>query len=338
MNIKCAVVVGGMDMVAQALALQKSPHIVIATPGRLADHIRSSREVVQGLRRIKFLVLDEADRLLTSGFADDLEECMDIVSPPEKRQTLLFTATLTTAVMQLKEQKVREGKLPVFVHAGSSSSIAIPSTLSQKYLFIPSHVREAYLYTLLTVHENEKKSAIVFVNRTRTAEVLRQTLKLLEVRVTALHSEISQRERTDSLGRFRAQAARVLIATDVASRGLDIPTVELVVNYDIPADPDDYIHRVGRTARAGRRGESVSFVTEKDVLRLQAIEERVGEKMVKSEDVSENKVISDSLQIVSSARREALMNMEREKFGEVKNARKKRSLADSDISEVRTKR
>ncbi|KAK9471993.1 DEAD-domain-containing protein [Dipodascopsis tothii] len=330
MGIKHAIVVGGMDIISQALALQNRPHIVIATPGRLADLIRSSPEIVEGFRRLHYLVLDEADRLLTPGFADDLDECTSILPPADKRQTLLFTATITPAVTQLKDRPDVSNRLPVFMHAGpSASSIAIPATLSQKYLFIPSHVREAYLYTILTISENEKKSAIVFVNRTRTAEVLRQTLRLMEVRVTALHSEIPQRERTDSLGRFRAEAARVLIATDVASRGLDIPTVELVINFDIPADPDDYIHRVGRTARARRQGESISIVTENDVERIQAIEERVGKKMEIYDAVTETKVIAESLQQVSNARREALMNMEKEKFGEKRNARKKRALLEA---------
>jgi len=175
-------------------------------------------------------------------------------------------------------------------------------------------VREAYLHTLLSTPRNEKKSAIIFANRTYTTNLLTQTLKLLGHRVTALHSDLPQRERIDSLGRFRARAARILIATDVASRGLDIPVVELVINYDVPRDPDDYIHRVGRTARAGKKGESVTIVTEHDVLLIQAIEERVGKKMGKYEDdesVSlEGRVVREMLQVVSEKKREAIMNIE----------------------------
>lgn len=175
-------------------------------------------------------------------------------------------------------------------------------------------MREAYLHTLLSTPRNEKKSAIIFANRTYTTNLLTQTLKLLGHRVTALHSDLPQRERIDSLGRFRARAARILIATDVASRGLDIPVVELVINYDVPRDPDDYIHRVGRTARAGKKGESVTIVTEHDVLLIQAIEERVGKKMGKYEDdesVSlEGRVVREMLQVVSEKKREAIMNIE----------------------------
>lgn len=181
------------------------------------------------------------------------------------------------------------------------------------YLLIPTPVREAYLHTLLSTSRNERKSAIVFTNRTYTASLLTQTLKLLGHCVTALHSGLPQQERINSLGRFRAQAARILVATDVASRGLDIPVVELVINYDVPRDPDDYIHRVGRTARARKKGEVVTIVTEHDVLLVQAIEERCGKKMEKYEDgesVSlEGRVVRETLQIVSEKKRESILNI-----------------------------
>ncbi|KAK7205259.1 P-loop containing nucleoside triphosphate hydrolase protein [Myxozyma melibiosi] len=322
MNLKQAVVVGGMDMVAQGIALQKRPHIVIATPGRLADHIQSSgEEAVAGLRRIKFLVLDEADRLLTPGFAPDLETCMGVTAKGRDRQTLLFTATITPSVLQLKDSS----KHNVFLHeVETNSKISIPDTLTQSYILLPSHVRESYLVSLLSMPENEKKSAIVFVNRTTTADVLRRVLRAMEIRVTSLHSGISQRERIDSLNRFRAEAARVLVATDVAGRGLDIPQVQMVINFDIPADSDDYIHRVGRTARAGRTGESISFVSEHDVSRIQAIETRVGKQMDKYEGVRESDVIKNWLQPVSNARREALMDIEKEAAGLVGPKKRKR--------------
>lgn len=191
-------------------------------------------------------------------------------------------------------------------------------------------MREAYLHTLLSTPRNEKKSAIIFTNRTYTANLLTQTLKLLGHRVTALHSELPQRERIDSLGRFRAQAARILIATDVASRGLDIPVVELVINYDVPRDPDDYIHRVGRTARAGKKGEAITVVTEHDVLLIQAIEERAGKKMEKYEDdegVSlEGRVLRETLQAVSEKKREAIMNIEEGRNEKGKKKRRGKAL------------
>ncbi|KAK9461011.1 P-loop containing nucleoside triphosphate hydrolase protein [Lipomyces oligophaga] len=310
MNLRQSVIVGGMDMVRQGLELQARPHIVIATPGRLADHIRSSGdEVTAGLRRVRFLVLDEADRLLNPGFAEDLETCMGILSNSKDRQTLLFTATVTPSVLALKEKF----KDKIYVHeVKQSGKLSIPEGLSQYYILVPSRVREAYLVSLLTLPLNEKRSAIVFVNRTVTADILYRTLKLMKVRVTSLHSRLPQPERVNSLNRFRSEAARVLVATDVASRGLDIPSVQMVINFDIPGDSDDYIHRVGRTARAGRVGESISFVTENDVDRIKAIEGYVGVEMKKYESISEQIVIRDSLRQVSGAKREAMMDIERE--------------------------
>lgn len=340
MNIRVAVIVGGEDMVKQAVQLQNKPHFVIATPGRLADHILNSGEdTVEGLRRVRYLVLDEADRLLSNSFGGDLERCFSILPSADKRQTLLFTATVTDAVRALKDRPTPENKPELFIHeVDSVDKIAIPTKLLTEYIFIPSYVKEAYLYSILSHEDNEKSTAIVFVNRTHTAEVLRRTLRNLDIRVASLHSEMPQTERTNSLHRFRAGAARVLIATDVASRGLDIPTVELVLNYDIPADPDDFVHRVGRTARAGRSGESISFVTEKDVTRILAIEERINKKMDKYEKVTDNKVIKNSLQATGVAKREALMAMEKEEFGEKKKANKRKTISDEPMKAKKLKR
>lgn len=223
------------------------------------------------------------------------------------------------------------------INTHSGSRISIPPTLLQTYLLIPTPVREAYLHTLLSTSRNEKSSTIVFTNRTHTANLLTQTLKLLGHRVTALHSDLPQRERIDSLGRFRAHAARILVATDVASRGLDIPVVELVINYDVPRDPDDYIHRVGRTARAGKKGEAVTIVTEHDVLLVQAIEERCGKKMeryVDDEGVSlEGRVVRETLQIVSEKKREATVNI-----GEGRNEKGKRKRKNNFMDAKNFKR
>lgn len=327
MDIRTAVVVGGVDMITQALELQRKPHFVIATPGRLADHIRSSgEEAIAGFRRVRYLVLDEADRLLNPGFADELGQCFSVLPDAKDRQTMLFTATVTPEVRALKDQPPKEGKKPVFIHEVAVDAVAIPSTLKQTYLFIPSTVKEAYLYNLLTCEENADKSVIVFANRTRTAETLRRMLQLLEVRTTSLHSEMPQNERMNALGRFRAEVARVLVATDVASRGLDIPVVEMVVNFDIPADADDYVHRVGRTARAGRKGESVALVSQSDISRIHNIEDRVGSKLEENTQISENTVIKHALKDATTARRQAIMEMDKENFGERKEKLKQKRL------------
>ncbi|KAK6459961.1 ATP-dependent RNA helicase DBP8 [Scheffersomyces coipomensis] len=317
MNIRVSVIVGGEDFVQQAINLKNKPHFVIATPGRLADHIlNSGEETIEGLKRIKYLVLDEADRLLSNSFGSDLERCFSALPSSDARQTLLFTATVTDAVRALKDKPTPKNKPPVFIHEVENiDNIAIPSTLALKYVFVPSYVKEAYLNSILSLPSFKDSTSIIFVNRTYQAEVLRRMLRKLDFRVASLHSEMPQSERTNSLHRFKAGAAKVLIATDVASRGLDIPTVELVINFDIPADPDDFIHRVGRTARAGRKGTSISIIAEKDIDRIKSIEERINTEMTLIEEIDDDKVIKDSLTASSVAKRESLMEMDKQNFG-----------------------
>lgn len=302
----------------QATALAQRPHVVIATPGRLADHIRTSGEdTICALRRVRMVVLDEADRLLASGsvgsMLPDVEECLSVLPPASKRQTLLFTATITPEVRALKEMPRTAGKPPVFVCEVDTQTLAIPSSLNQMFLQVPVTHREHYLHMFLLTDVNLPKSVIIFCNRTATADYLTHLLRLLEHRVTALHSKLPQRQRIDNLGRFRASAARILVATDVAARGLDIPEVGLVINYDIPRDPDDYIHRVGRTARAGRKGSSVTFVGQRDVQLVQAIETRVGRQMEawQEEGVNlETRVVREALKFVGEKKREAMLEIE----------------------------
>ncbi|RUS16767.1 P-loop containing nucleoside triphosphate hydrolase protein [Endogone sp. FLAS-F59071] len=295
-NIKECVVVGGLDMMKQALELSRRPHVIIATPGRLRDHIQSSPEAVH-LSRLRFLVLDEADRLLSSTFASDLESIFAHV--PSKRQTLLFTATMTESILAL-----RQGDRTPFVYQ-CDTRVSTVSTLTQSYVFVPSHVRETYLAYLLRCDDFAGKSTIVFCGRCATAELVTIMLKELGVRCTALHSEMTQQERLDSLGKFRAEVIKVLVATDVGSRGLDIPAVQLVLNYDVPRDPTDYIHRVGRTARAGRGGQAVTIVSERDVQLVQNIEQRTSKQMEEYK-INENKIL-ESLTEVSTAKRVASM-------------------------------
>ncbi|TQS37494.1 hypothetical protein Golomagni_02027 [Golovinomyces magnicellulatus] len=332
-QLKAVLITGGSDMRPQAIALSQRPHIVIATPGRLADHIRTSGEdTIFALRRVQMTVLDEADRLLASGnngsMLPDVEECLSVLPPPAQRQTLLFTATLTSEVRALKELPKTSGKLPVFVSEVDVQTLAVPEALKQMHLIVPVTHREHFLHVFLLTKANASKSIIIFCNRTTTADFLTHLLRLLEHRVTALHSKLSQRQRIDNLGRFRASAARLLVATDVAARGLDIPEVELVINYDIPRDPDDYIHRIGRTARAGRKGEAVTFVGQRDIKLVQAIEARTGSQMEEwsEQDVNlETRVLRESLKLVGEKKREAMLEIEegREVGGKRKRSKKK---------------
>jgi ATP-dependent RNA helicase DDX49/DBP8 len=327
-SLKALLVTGGADMTTQANKLGARPHVVIATPGRLADHIRSSGEdTICGLRRVKFLVLDEADRLLDEtgpgSMFPDVEECISVLPPPTKRQSLVFTATVTSDIRALRNMPTKPGKQPVFVCEVDIETQAIPRSLHQTHIQIQVTHKDHYLHEFLLTKGNVDRSIIIFCNRKRTADYLHHLLWLLGHRVTSLHGELPQRQRTDNLARFRAKAARILVATDVASRGLDLPEVSVVVNYDVPSEPSDYIHRVGRTARAGRKGEAVSFVGQRDVDLILAIEQRVGRELVpwEEEGVNLETRIVKSMKHVSELKLEARMEIEERR--EVGGARKK---------------
>ncbi|PLB36141.1 ATP-dependent RNA helicase DBP8 [Aspergillus candidus] len=332
-SMKPVLITGGTDMRAQAIALSQRPHVVIATPGRLADHINTSGEdTVRGLKRVRMVVMDEADRLLSpeAGMLPDVGTCLSALPPSSDRQTLLFTATVTPEVRALKSTPRSNSKPPLFMtEISTESKDSIPPTLKQSYLKVPMTHREAFLHVLLSTDANAQKPAIIFCNRTQTADHLERMLRRLAHRVTSLHSRLPQSERNANLARFRASAARVLVATDVASRGLDIPSVSLVINYDVPRNPDDYVHRVGRTARAGRSGEAVTLVGQRDVQLVLAIEERAGRQMEEwsEEGVSvEARVVRTGvLKEVGAAKREAAAEIDegRDVLGRKRNKLKK---------------
>ncbi|KAK0866869.1 putative RNA helicase [Friedmanniomyces endolithicus] len=316
-GVKVCLVTGGADMRNQALELSRRPHIVIATPGRLADHVENSgEETIKGLHRVKYLIMDEADRLLAPGkgsMLPHIQTCFSALPPSANRQTCLFTATVTPEIRALKSQLQPPNKPPLFITEIDTDSLAIPPTLRQTYQLVNVVHKEKYLHILLLTPANLEKSTIIFCNRTTTANLLEYMLRILDHRVTALHSALEHSLRVSNLARFRARAARILVATDVAARGLDIPDVGLVINYDLPRNPDDYIHRVGRTARAGRKGACISLVGQRDVELVKGIEARVGRGMeaYAEEKVSvEGRVVREALNVVGDAKREALLAIE----------------------------
>nr|CAD7588862.1 unnamed protein product [Timema genevievae] len=250
-GVKCAVIVGGMDMMAQALTLAKKPHILIATPGRLVDHLENTKGF--NLRALKFLVMDEADRILNMDFEVEVDKILKVI--PRERRTFLFSATMTKKVQKLQRASLRD---PVKVEV--STKYQTVDKLQQSYLFIPVKFKDVYLVHIL--NEMAGNTFMVFCatcsNTMRTALLLRN----LGFNAVPLHGQMSQNKRLGALTKFRAKSRSILISTDVASRGLDIPHVDVVINFDIPTHSKDYIHRVGRTARAGRAGKSITFVSQ----------------------------------------------------------------------------
>ena len=307
MSLRDVVVIGGLDMMPQALALAQRPHLVIATPGRLADHIRSGNSM--HLAHCKFLVLDEVDRLMEPKFRRDMDCIQKALPEPTKRQTLLFSATLSKeeVLAGSNQFELREANTD-FVQVFTDSDTQIVEQLDQRYLFIPQNIKEVYLVYLLSKSIFAGQSCIVFVSTCRGCEVIAQLLLEVGIQCESLHSRKNQSRRLASLGKFRSGAAKVLVATDVASRGLDIPTVQLVLNYDLPRVAADYIHRVGRTARAGRGGAAISLVSQYDIEVLQSIESTVG-KQLSLFELEESSVL-ELLKSVNAAKRMAKIRLE----------------------------
>jgi ATP-dependent RNA helicase DDX49/DBP8 len=275
-TLRVAVCVGGEDVCRQAAALARKPHIVVATPGRLRDHVESHAGSREALSRVACLVLDEADRLLEPSFEPEL--AVLLAALPSSRQTLLFSATLTPAVAAL--QRITGAAAFRFA---AYQDLSLPVTLKQELLLVPAKVKEVYLAYVLDagrLAEAKVRSALIFASTVRGAQLLGEMLRQMGAAPSVLHSAMPQKARAAALQRFRSGATTLLLATDVASRGLDIPTVDLVINFDVPCEPSDYVHRCGRTARAGRGGRSLTFVTQYDVARVTSIEAHTGQQLV----------------------------------------------------------
>ncbi|CAN6689035.1 unnamed protein product [Malus baccata var. baccata] len=267
-GVKCAVLVGGVDMVQQSINLAKRPHVVVATPGRLMDHLSNTKGF--SLRTLKFLVLDEADRLLNEDFEKSIDEILNEI--PRDRRTYLFSATMTKKVRKLQRACLRN---PVKIEVASKYSTV--DTLKQQYRFLPAKYKDCYLVYILT--EKSQCTTMVFTRTCDATQVLALMLRNLGIRAIPISGHMSQSKRLGALNMFKAGECNVLICTDVASRGLDIPSVDMVINYDIPTNSKDYIHRVGRTARAGRSGVAISLVNQYELEWYIQIEKLIGKKL-----------------------------------------------------------
>jgi len=255
-------------MMAQSIMLAKRPHIVVGTPGRLVDHLQNTKGF--SIRALKFLILDEADKLLNMDFEKEIDSI--VMAAPNERNTYLFSATMTSKVKKLQRACLVN---PVKVEVSSKYGTA--KNLKQQYSFLPAKHKDCYL--VYVCNELAGNTAIIFTATCATTQRLALLLRALGFAAVPLHGQLSQAKRMASLHKFKAGERSILIATDVASRGLDIPTVDLVLNYELPANSKDYIHRVGRTARAGRAGRAITLVTQYDVEVYQRIEHMLGKKL-----------------------------------------------------------
>ncbi|KAJ4486180.1 DEAD-domain-containing protein [Lentinula aciculospora] len=261
-DITFCVVVGGMSIKSQEASLRNRPDIVIATPGRLIDHIHNSPSFT--LDNLDILVLDEADRMLSDGFADELAEI--VKSCPKSRQTMLFSATMTDSVDELVKMSLNK---PVLLFVDPKKSVA--RNLTQEFVRVRAakeSERSAMLVTLC--RRTFKSNVIVFLRSKKFAHQMRIVFSLLGMKCDELHGDLTQEQRLKSLQQFRDGQVDYLMATDLAARGLDIKGVETVINYDMPGQVAQYLHRVGRTARAGTKGRSVTLVGEADRKMLKA--------------------------------------------------------------------
>ncbi|XP_068622904.1 probable ATP-dependent RNA helicase Dbp45A [Battus philenor] len=340
LNLRVCIVTGGSDQMEESLKLAKRPHIVVAMPGRLADHITGCDTF--SLKKIKYLVLDEADRLFSESFKDDLETIFGVL--PEKRQNLLFSATITEDVKNSSLLPLNQDKLATWSEIDTQLTV---STLDQRYVVCPAYARDVYLVQTLRKYRETKPSAhvIVFTDTKKECQVLSMMLNAIGMDNVCLHGFMRQRERAAALAQFRSNLKCTLLATDVAARGLDVPSVHLVVNHKLPLQPNEYIHRVGRTARAGRTGMAISLVTPYDLLRLGEIEDKIQTKL------SEYKIDDDEavkvFTTVSVTRREQEAQLDNEEFEQRKrNYRHKRwimagvdpELMEEGLEEMRRKR
>lgn len=317
-NVRTAVIVGGMDMVPQAIALGKKPHIIVATPGRLLDHLENTKGFT--LRALKYLVMDEADRLLDMDFGPLLDKILKVL--PRERRTFLFSATLSSKVESLQRASLSN---PLRVSV-SSSKYQTVSTLQQYFLLRPHKHKDVYLIYLL--NEFVGQSAIIFTRTVHETQRVAFLLRALGFGAIPLHGQLSQSARLGALGKFRSRSRDILVATDVAARGLDIPSVDVVLNFDLPTDSKTYIHRVGRTARAGKSGVAISFCTQYDVEIWQRIEGALGKQLPEYEAPKDEVMVL--AERVGEASRQAIMEMKQldekkgtrgKKFGKGKRSR-----------------
>ena len=282
-GMKTACLIGGAPMPPQVQALRRKPRVVIATPGRLLDHVERWNIL---LTDVSMLVLDEADRMLDMGFAPQIERILRFL--PKERQTMLFSATIPKAIMDIATKYM---KLPVSVEIAPSGTAT--ENVTQELFIVKKEAKTKLLGKLLAQYHG----AILLFSRTKhNATKITRTIRDLGYRAAEIHSDRSLNQRREALDGFKSGKYRVLVATDIAARGIDVTGIELVINYDLPDDADNYVHRIGRTGRAGHKGRAISFATpdqKRDVRNIEAVI-RTSLPIVKHPEFSSEQFIESS--------------------------------------------
>jgi ATP-dependent RNA helicase RhlE len=266
-QLRSVVVFGGIDMKPQTLALKAGVEVLIATPGRLLDHIEAKNAV---LNQVEYVVLDEADRMLDIGFLPDLQRILSYL--PKERQTLLFSATFSPEIRRLANSYLQE---PVLVEVARPNATA--TNVEQRFYSVTDDDKRAVIRQL--IKQRELTQAIIFVNSKLGAARLARSFERDGLRTQALHGDKSQDERLKALAAFKAGEVDLLVATDVAARGLDIADLPAVFNFDVPFNAEDYVHRIGRTGRAGASGLAVTLVARDDTRLVSDIEKLIKKKI-----------------------------------------------------------
>jgi superfamily II DNA/RNA helicase len=269
-KLNVALLIGGVSFVEQDRKIDRGVDVLIATPGRMLDHFQRGKLL---LNSVEILVIDEADRMLDMGFIPDIEKICKLLPP--RRQTLFFSATMPPEIKRLVDQFLNT---PVRIEVARPATTA--QTITQKFRFCPESEDWAKREILRDfIQNNNVKNAIIFCNRKRDVAILHKSLVKHGFSAGALHGDMDQKSRMDTLDGFRSGAIRLLAASDVAARGLDIPEVSHVLNFDVPWSGDDYVHRIGRTGRAGHKGFAGTLVTVEELKQLEDIEKIVGDAL-----------------------------------------------------------
>ena len=310
-NLRMCSIIGGEDHTTQMKELDKIPHIIIATPGRLVTFLENN--YIKLIQNLKYFVMDEFDQLLNDSIKPDIDKIITYL--PDDRKTLFFSATITQTITDLKKYLGKNDKEEIYYYNNNEDTSDINEIQTEndiennkiskkiknrinedvnlKYILVPQKLKEHYLLHLLR-NKYKETSTLVFVNHVKQCDFLYYLCKLFELKVSHLHSKMTQRNRREDLQKFKGSIATVLISTDLASRGLDIRQCDLVINFDMPLSTETFIHRAGRTGRIGNKGLCISFVSQHDLELLNGIESELNADFKEIEDIDQDEIMVDT--------------------------------------------